>query len=455
MSPTLPPEIWLDIIHLLTRIPSDFDLKLFRLEAPKPVAEKFLRLRLVNSRHILRVCRQFRTLATPLFYETVWISKDSQLTSLIAALEYERTRLLDVSIGIGYLIKRIVFTPFFPQFSAPGDHPTLSLIHLCPTVTSLHFLTPITFADITVNTPPEEHKELTFFDDLPLPTLQVLNLRRMYPQVSPGDLGAYGGLLKRATKLEVLRLDGVILIPTDTSWLAGAISPFFHLPSLEALAIPAALCSRPSVGDHPIASSDAPLTNLKELIWIGIREAAVERGLSPPHSPKLRRIALTVPSDYDFGHVWSSSGTWFPSIEHLDFVFNTWHAFSALVGAWNVLSRPLPQSRQISDDDFSCAGARELELISEIPPTLERIGLFTRNPQSNDDVCSYVKQFCEFLTRQKHQGQYIKRMKAVQLLSHSTCRNLKTRHSKVLKGSADALRTAGMVLLGADGEVIV
>ncbi|KAJ8520507.1 hypothetical protein ONZ45_g2696 [Pleurotus djamor] len=390
----------------------------------------------------MRACKKFRALSVPLFYETIWISKEAQLKLLVDFLHAEHSYLHLESIGITSFIKRIVFTSFFPPFGARGPHLTISLIQLCPNINSLHFLSEITFIDPNGGAPLEERKLLQFLTNLPLSTLQVLNLRRLYPKPSSSELSVDGGIFKRAERLKVLRLDEVTCVSGEITRLEEVARSLFRLPNIEALAIPASLCfvncpqTQLDLANHPVAFSDLPPTALKELILFGIRDAPTYPPLSPSSSPALQRISITTTSDMDFVHAWPFAGAWFPSIVHLDFVFNTW---SLVLGVLVSL-------------DPSTAHTRELELIGSLPPALQQLGLQARKMQSGKEACKFIRRFCELLSRHKRQGAFLKNLKNVQLLAHTTCKDIKLNHSKVLKGCVDALHEGGMVLLDADGE---
>ncbi|KAI0061994.1 hypothetical protein BV25DRAFT_1825856 [Artomyces pyxidatus] len=85
--PTLPPEIWLRILEAATHVPGLLDVDVEDpFDSPHPSGGtlldtrdemKALRASLVTKRHVVRVCKQWNTLATPLLYESIFVGRNS------------------------------------------------------------------------------------------------------------------------------------------------------------------------------------------------------------------------------------------------------------------------------------------------------------------------------------------------------------------------------------------
>ncbi|KAJ8462121.1 hypothetical protein ONZ45_g18050 [Pleurotus djamor] len=193
--------------------------------------------------------------------------------------------------------------------------------------------------------PLKERKELAFLSDLPFSTLRVLNLRHLYPDVSIRECCPDGGILKRAERLEVLRLDGVSCtirdMPHQVS-LVEAGRSLFCIPNIKALAVHSLfnLLIRDFSDDtHIIAATRLAHPTLLELVFPDPSEPSESHpfyGKPAPYLTTIQSVTLTMASDITINYAWKSSRAWFPLVNTLNLMFKAWSgALDELIGKWN------------------------------------------------------------------------------------------------------------------------
>ncbi|KAI0267858.1 hypothetical protein BC834DRAFT_870255 [Gloeopeniophorella convolvens] len=154
MEPTLPPELWLHIFESATDTPGAYDpdvsdafthpsTELPHLDNSHERA--VLHASLSTRRVLVRVCRQWRALATPLLYHALWLGHPRALRALVYTLRHKpelgaHVRRLDVALRTtedergkdhrlremrDHLIRILTHTPcleiFVVNFCQPGS----------------------------------------------------------------------------------------------------------------------------------------------------------------------------------------------------------------------------------------------------------------------------------------------------------------------------------------------
>ncbi|KAJ8457125.1 hypothetical protein ONZ45_g18441 [Pleurotus djamor] len=135
----LPSELWLQIFEDMTSLSTeDLDFKLLRCQnllfsTITTTIHHFSPSRITLSLPL--VCKSWNTFFTPLLYNTVFLSRVSQIEALVALLTKDPQSLYQKDVGS--LIKRIVIIMNHPtQMIATSD--LAKLMSSCPTITSLH-----------------------------------------------------------------------------------------------------------------------------------------------------------------------------------------------------------------------------------------------------------------------------------------------------------------------------
>ncbi|KAF9460324.1 hypothetical protein BDZ94DRAFT_1299972 [Collybia nuda] len=109
--PELPPELWLRIHELATHVPSllDPDLALDFSSSSRRARWKLLRESLITKRYLVRVCKQWRSLATPFLYKSLYIGRGRALPSLSSTLNLskENPRRHGTNYALGFWTQRI------------------------------------------------------------------------------------------------------------------------------------------------------------------------------------------------------------------------------------------------------------------------------------------------------------------------------------------------------------
>ncbi|TFY61210.1 hypothetical protein EVG20_g7144 [Dentipellis fragilis] len=102
--PTLPPELWLHIFDFATYVPHLFDSEVQNPFSSSPSSptypdyasdEKFrqaVRAALVTKRYLVRVCKQWHALATPLLYAAIYVGWERHLPQLRDTLTSDADR---------------------------------------------------------------------------------------------------------------------------------------------------------------------------------------------------------------------------------------------------------------------------------------------------------------------------------------------------------------------------
>jgi hypothetical protein len=95
--PFIPPELWLVILQISTWVPGVLEPDIYLTsDEPRRVVtrqqQRLLKDSLVTKRYIVRVCKQWRTMATPFLYESIIIGRGRTLSSLCSALVDSRRK---------------------------------------------------------------------------------------------------------------------------------------------------------------------------------------------------------------------------------------------------------------------------------------------------------------------------------------------------------------------------
>lgn len=89
--PCLPPELWYEILRVATAVPGVLEPEIYDpsdrpIEVCVAKQQKLLRQSLVTKRYVVRVCKQWHELATPLLYEALTVGLSRAMSSLCATL---------------------------------------------------------------------------------------------------------------------------------------------------------------------------------------------------------------------------------------------------------------------------------------------------------------------------------------------------------------------------------
>ncbi|KAJ8520531.1 hypothetical protein ONZ45_g2688 [Pleurotus djamor] len=291
----LPSELWLQIFEDMTSLSTeDLDFKLLRCQnllfsTITTTIHHFSPSRITLSLPL--VCKSWNTFFTPLLYNTVFLSRVSQIEALAALLTKDPQSLYQKDVGS--LIKRIVIIMNHPtQMIATSD--LAKLMSSCPTITSLHIFMHLPI-EATRHIYP--NVQATFRAILPAArTLQILNI----PNIS-----AVGGreipheFFRKMVALRAFRCDSQVII--------HKLRPLQFL-SLSAL----------------------PLMHLKDNNHAIDEIFIQEIFLLPPCYPitsSLRRLTLDIASAHSSiaqDHLQDALDTLPPSVTHLSLICGIW-----------------------------------------------------------------------------------------------------------------------------------
>ncbi|KAL0947672.1 hypothetical protein HGRIS_013760 [Hohenbuehelia grisea] len=140
--PHLPTELWIKILHsAIESQDEEADLKRLRYNIRLSELDKPLRKSLAAGTRIVRVCQQWAAIATPFLYETVFITRKRDLSSLVFTLE--KTKVMASKnrterLPFGTFVKRLVFIRADNRYVL--DHKLLARLILCmPNLEAAHF----------------------------------------------------------------------------------------------------------------------------------------------------------------------------------------------------------------------------------------------------------------------------------------------------------------------------
>ena len=147
--PLLPPELWLNIITFATWAPRDVEAYLSKKSHSRGywwgIRHPDLKSAFVTRRFLIRVCRQWRSLATPLLYEHIIIGRAKFASSLrhtLAASE-RGAESTENYRSLGSWTKRLDVAIRDSDDKLPGG---LDVKDLCSIIRSLPNLTAIVFS---------------------------------------------------------------------------------------------------------------------------------------------------------------------------------------------------------------------------------------------------------------------------------------------------------------------
>ncbi|TFK64328.1 hypothetical protein BDN72DRAFT_901635 [Pluteus cervinus] len=257
MLPDLPPEIWLEIMRMSTEIlQSDLlSTEVLATEfANRSYKKRYKALRdsLVIKRFLVRVCKQWNALATPLLYESIFIGRGRVLRSLCTTLQTQ---------PVGQWTKRldVAMRDYSTGLNARKSKTAVDFEHIATIIRSLPNIQTLNFClDIESILFPMPGSIIQVISETCGPRLKVLQFYGEGYQPHYLDIP---GLLAHTPNLVVFR--STSYLDLEPSWDSASESTEIHLPYLSSLYISTEHCGL--IQNFP--TLDAP--SLRHIVTVG------------------------------------------------------------------------------------------------------------------------------------------------------------------------------------------
>ncbi|KAJ8507138.1 hypothetical protein ONZ45_g10466 [Pleurotus djamor] len=131
---SLPLELWYKIFHHAVGPLDDFDRRLLRWKPISALVERLCIPKLRTATQLVRVCKHWNEIITPLLYENLIISTATQLRLALTTLESRKNR--RGTQNLGHSVKRIVIA--FAKYVLVNSSDFHRLLSYCPDLIALH-----------------------------------------------------------------------------------------------------------------------------------------------------------------------------------------------------------------------------------------------------------------------------------------------------------------------------
>ncbi|KAJ8507139.1 hypothetical protein ONZ45_g10467 [Pleurotus djamor] len=450
-STSLPPELWLQIFRELTnrRFPMrDLDYKLLRCDNPFKICRILRRPQLWTARSLSLVCESWNSAVKPLLYETIFISKASQIKSLASLLRVHSPPSPNHP-HIGSWIKRLVI-----MINEPRDRIESSdfgqIMSSSFNLTALHIVMYLPDESTVYRNPNSQ----IFFQNIlhTSSTLRILNLVACVPAYTvdaiPRDFfDKMTALPVREWTLERLRRDHM-----STS-VAMRITEIFVL-KVSSFPVPLPKNKRlRRFGMHipyglPVFNNNSGV--VRNPTNDGFGGGVVDDDEEEEEEEEAARQAREVnASEFNFEDIPSPSEISAASLE-VDSIGSASDAGGGGGGGFGFNDRgtlqdtidPLPPT--VKYLSLACDRWEELHAhLRRLPASVTTLGLEVEQCHSTDTSYRYVVQMCRDIIAP--------RLAVVQLSHWQTCVDLRTRHEGLLKEFVEVLGRRGVELWDSEG----